>query len=217
MDSDRNSPSDNGSLAPLPDGIALALAPAARLAAMGELTRAMLHSVGNGLFVVLAQLELLREDGGADAGELRRVEASGAELKRTLARLAALARGDGEERRTLDATARELAELLHALGRAAEPELRLDAVPVPAGADELQQIVLHLLLHATSGGRNAPLAVECRREDDAALLIARGAGEGVAAPDGGLGLAVAAALARRLGGSLETVPDGSVRLSLPAA
>ncbi|HET7571915.1 MAG TPA: hypothetical protein VFJ77_04515 [Gaiellaceae bacterium] len=208
-----------GSVPELPDVTARELAPAARLAALGTLTRAALHAFGNDLFAVLAQLELLREDGGAGVEELRRVEETGRELRRRLSLLGAAARPRGEDGPArVDAEARETATLLQALGRAGELELRLEeGLDAAAAPDTAAQLVLHALLHATAGsGRGDTLAVEARREGELIVLEARASGDGAAEPDGGFGIAVAETLARDLGGSLE--PGGrGCRLRLPAA
>jgi signal transduction histidine kinase len=217
-------PGTDPTLQGLPDGSAAALAAAARLAALGELTRGLVHAANNALFAILAHIELLRDDLGAatDVDErLRTMEDAGLQLRDTLRRLGELSQergGAGPAR--LDEEVRELVELLRGLGLVQEIEASYpeDELHVVGPTADVGQIAAHALLHAVSlAGRSGRLAVEVRREGDAAVLRVDATGTPAPPPDRGLGLVVARALAARLGGSLEPAGEAALRLSLPLA
>ena len=224
MSPEPQSPGIPRTLQQLPDGYADALAPAARLAALGQLTAGAVHAVNNALFAILAHIELLRDDLGAatDVDErLRTMEDAGLQLRDTLRRLGELSQergGAGPAR--LDEEVRELVELLRGLGLVQEIEASYpeDELHVVGPTADVGQIAAHALLHAVSlAGRSGRLAVEVRREGDAAVLRVDATGTPAPPPDRGLGLVVARALAARLGGSLKPAGEAALRLSLPLA
>ena len=93
----------------------------------------------------------------------------------------------------------------------------VDESPAPLRIDGDSAIVAQIVFQTLLGFIGRAPAVELRRDGDAAVLEAHGTRNGRPARDGGLALAVAGALARGLGGSLDTAGDGTLRLSLPLA
>lgn len=173
---------------------------AARLAALGELGGRLVHAVNNGLYGILAQVELLE---GQELDEetrerLRLIEQSGRALEATVRALGAAVRrvpADGPAR--LDELVRAALEL-PGLDRV---EVSFPPGPVAVAGDPaaVADLVLLVLVNAADAELTA----------DGALLATRRP-----ARDEGFTLAVAGALARSLGGELDE-SAGSLRLSLP--
>lgn len=198
----------------LADETLAGLSPAARGAAVGHLTGAAIHEINNWLFAILGQVELLRMEPALDAEterRLRTIAETGEGLKQLLRRLGAVARDD----RLLEPAPLEdeVASVLALPGFDGASVSATGSPLAPAGDPAaVGEIVLQTLL-ALSGA--AP-AIDIRHEDDSAVLEARPTRTGRPARDDGLGLAVAGALARTLGGSL-VHDEGTLRLVLPLA
>lgn len=191
------------------------LSQAARGAAVGHLTGAAIHEINNWLFAILGQVELLRMEPELDAETARRlatIAETGEGLKRLLRRLGAAAR---DERLPEPAPLEDEVESVLALPGFDDASVNATGSPLtPTGEPAVVgEVVLQTLL-AFSGA--AP-AVDIRREDGTAILEARATRTGRPTRDDGLGLAVAGALARGLGGSLAHGEDGALRLVLPLA
>jgi signal transduction histidine kinase len=223
MDAKPVFPVVNGTLHELPDATLAVLAPAARLAALGELTTGVIHAVNNSLFAILANVELLLDVAPADgetAERLRLVQSSGLELRDTLRRLADATRTEtGPEPALLDDEVRGTVELLLRTSRVEDVLAHYPAEPLPVVGDALQvrQAVLHLLLYAASGaGRRGTLTVEVVRDGGSAVLRIRVDGTPELPRDNGLGLVVVRTFARGLGGVLESEAPSTLRLALPA-
>jgi len=224
MSPEPQSPGIPRTLQQLPDGYADALAPAARLAALGQLTAGAVHAVNNSVFAMLAHLELLLADLPAEdsTGErLRTIQETGLELRETLRRLGALARGAEQPGPALlDDAAREAVALLRKT-RAGELDVHLpdDELPVAGTPAEVAQAVVHVLVHAAAVSGRGALDVRVTTAGGSGELrvtFAPADGDPGAASDGGLGLLVAQAIAHRLGGSLDADGPACLRLALPA-
>lgn len=217
-------PAVNPTLEALQDSTVAALSAAARLAALGELTTGTIHAVNNGLFAVLANVEMLLAEPGLDeatADRLRLVQESGLDLRDTMRRLAVVARPDAAAAPIrLDEEARSGVDLLLRTTRVQDVEATYPEEPLPVAGDAaaVAQAVTHVLLHgASAAGRRGTLRVAVTREGSDAVLHVRPDGAPDPRPDDGLGLVVATALVRGLGGSLEAGTAGALRLALPAA
>ncbi len=201
----------------------LSLAPVARRAALGELTADVVHAANNALFAILAQVELLLADAEPAAPIVERLElvqATGLDLKATLRGLGARVQQDDAPGPTLrDERVRATVELLRRTGRRRRLVDRYPGEPlaVAAAGDDVQQMVVHVLLHASAAaGPDGTLAIEVAQEDGAGVLLARAEG-GAAAPGEELGVRVARALAERHGGTLEAREPNALLLRLPRA
>jgi len=174
---------------------------AARLAALGELSARLVHAVNNGLFAILAQAELLESEELTEEARtrLRLIDESGATLKETVHALGLAARREPSTGPAhLDELVRSALELpgLDRVPASFPP----GPVVVAADASSVADLVLLVLANA------ADVEVTVDGELVAATREAR---------DGGFTLAVAGALARSLGGSLDDSVVGALRLALP--
>jgi signal transduction histidine kinase len=224
MSPEPQSPGSDPTLQDVPDGWLDALSRAARLAALGELTAGTVHAANNALFAVVAHVELLRAGDGLDgeaAERLALVEHAARDLAETMRRLGELARGDGGgDSARLDSATRDALELLRRVGQLREVEGHLPEEPVvvAGAAGDVGQIVWHVLLAAVGlAGPGGTVTADVAREQEVAVLRVRGEGTPSPPRDGGVGLAVARALARRAGGSIAAEPGGALRLELPRA
>jgi signal transduction histidine kinase len=222
MDENWTLPVVNRSVNELPDDALTALAQAAGLAALGELTRGLVHASNNALFGILGQAELMLADEGESrvTEGLQLVQDSALELKETLRSVGALARADERPGPAcLDEETRGMLALLRSVDRRLEIDDRYAATQLTVAADtaELAQIVLHVLQCAVSASADAPVEVRVAPDGSSGVLRVRAAGVPGPRPDGGLGLAVAAALARRRGGSLRLEQPDALVLALPLA
>jgi signal transduction histidine kinase len=173
-------PAVNPTLEALQDSTVSALSAAARLAALGELTTGTIHAVNNGLFAVLANVEMLLAEPGLDratADRLRLVQESGLDLRDTMRRLAALARRDATAAATwLDDEARTAVELLLRTTRVQDVEAAYPEEPLAVAGETaaVAQAVMHVLLHgASAAGRRGILRIEVTREGSDAVLHVR--------------------------------------------
>ncbi len=215
-------PARNTTLADLPDDAVAALAPLARLAALGELTGDVVHAANNALFGILAQVELLLADaepGSPFADRLALVREAGLDLKELVRGLGSLGlAGDGSGAARLDEETRAVAELLRRVARRRLDERYPESpLAVAAGREDVRQIVAHVLLHAVAAtDREGTVAIDVVAAGRDAVL--RVSGERVAEdPVAALGVRVARVLAERHGGSLEPEGRDALRLRLPGA
>lgn len=195
------------------------LEPVVRQAALGGLTAEVVHALNNGLFGVLANLELLLADTeprSESADRLRLVQETARELAATVSALAALARDETPEAALDELTCSTIA-LLQRTGPQRTLEARYPSEPLPVAADAaaVRHLVVHVLLQAaTAAGPTGVLELEVAAEDERAVLRARGAGgDGRAVSE--LLLVAARSLAHRIGGSLTLETDSALRLELP--
>ena len=224
--SDDTLPPVNESVLDLSDDVLLALAPAARLAALGALAGDAAHGLGNSLFGVLGLVELLLADaepGSPAAERLALVRRSALELKETLRALVSAIRPVPD-----DAAPAPLTEIAHstaAFFRGVSASVRVELaerypkepLPVAATGTAVRQLALHTLQWAwTVAGTEGSIEIEAGTDGNAALLRVDASGNG-GERDPGLGLLAAGALARAAGGSLEAPAPGRLLLRVPLA
>lgn len=197
---------------------------AASLTAKEQMLRELHHRVKNNLQVVSSLVQL--EAGQSDGAPRRRLEVLGGRIT-ILGRLHEhLYEAPDFGRIDISAKLRWLcAELAEpgpvAIAIAAEPlHCRLDTA-IPLGLI-VYELLANALGHGFPADRAGRIDVSLRRAGEVVVLTVRDDGIGLcaAAPAEGLGLRIAAALARQLGGDLEITaanPGTRARLTVPAA
>jgi len=205
-----------------------------RLAAAGQFAAGVAHEVNNALVGILGQTELARDAG--DVATLRealgRIDTQGRRIAEIIQQLVGFARPRPPERGPVDLRilVRDTLNLMaHDLGRSrirSETRFPPDLAPVPADAQQLQQVLVNLFTNAMQAMRpdGGTLTVSLRAATGAVVLDVQDTGPGIA-PEAlsrvfdpffstktegtGLGLSVSYAIVNAHGGTLSarSAPD----------
>jgi signal transduction histidine kinase/ActR/RegA family two-component response regulator len=163
------------------------LAAADRLAALGTLASGVAHELRNPLTYVMARVEQLAEQGGADAPALRDLGEAAERMAKILGDLSAYSRTVGPHAEFVDVEAELDRALTLARGRlrasvAVERE-RGDPPPVAAAGGRLCQVFLNLIVNAAQaaeeGGETAVVRIATFRAGDQVGIRVRDSGAGV--------------------------------------